>query len=366
MNHLPHARRSNDSASEGGNVTTWPTELAKLSSAVGTTLWLDGMHIRGQVASGALSAKKILQEAVIALSLAHGKEEPEFLTEAVPATLAPDCRQPEPPRRCDAEFQCDDTDRDGIVSASPPMNAIRPGTLGGPAPVSGTWQQPFFMQEQVRQQPLYAAHQQSALMMAQEPYQGPPGAGFFGTVSGPALVSGTWQLPFPNQQQVLSSQEPAEQPLYAAHRQSPLIMAREPYQPPPGAGFAGAVGGPAPLFGMMHQSDPRQGQVPPPQGMIHQLPAVQLQPPGMAPGPYQGPPGAGYDGTAGDPGTVLGMMHQPDPRQAQVPPPQGMFQHAAGGAAAANWGAEVQETGPRVSDPDAITSGAQPHWAGCR
>ena len=84
--HLPHARRSSNNASEGGLVTIWPTELAKLSSIVGTTLWIDGMHIRGQIASGALSAKQTLQQAVIALALAHDKEAPEFGREAVPET----------------------------------------------------------------------------------------------------------------------------------------------------------------------------------------------------------------------------------------------------------------------------------------
>ena len=263
------------------------------------------------------------------------------------------------------------------------MNALRPGTFEGPAPVSGTWHQPFSIQEQVRQQPLHAVHPLSALTMARAPYQGPQDPAFVGTVSTPAPVLGTWQQPFPDQQQVRPPRKPTQQPPYAAHQQSPLIMAPDPYQPssgagfsgtvgdsasmvgmmhqpdpwqgqvpplqgmvqqlhmvhqqplmmprgpyqdPPDAGYAGAVGDPAPLFGMMHQFHPRQGQLSPPQGAAHQPPVVQQQlPPGMAPGPYWELPCAGYAGTVGDPDTVLGMMHQPDPRQRQRRPPEQLF-----------------------------------------
>ena len=434
--YFPHGRRSsNSSASEGGIVATWPTELAKLSSVVRTTLWLDGMHIRGQVASGALRAKQSLQEAVIALALAHGKTPPEVGMEAVPATSAPDWHQSEPPHRCDAVYQCHYADRGGIVSTPPHVNALRPGTLGGPAPVSGTWQQPLSSQERVRQQPPYATNHQSALVMAREPYRAPPGAGFFGTVGGPAPVPGTWQQCFPNQQQMRPQREPTEQPQYAAHQQSPLTTPRGTYEGPPVAGFAGTATGPAPVFGRMRQLDPRQGQmpppqgvvrqlhvvhqrplmvargpcrgvpyagyagtegkpaplfgmthqshprqerVPPPQGAVHQPPVVQRQPPGMTPSSYQGPAGAGYAGTAGDPDTFFCVMHLLDPRQAQVRPgwdpvqqldvvqqplivARGVYPGPPGSGW--DWGAKGQVPGPRASEPDEISRGAQAYWA---
>lgn len=75
---FPHARRASDIAPEG-DVTTWPLELANLSNVVGTTLWLDGTHIHGQLDSDAPrkpQALAALIKAVEALALAHGKQEP--------------------------------------------------------------------------------------------------------------------------------------------------------------------------------------------------------------------------------------------------------------------------------------------------
>lgn len=199
-----HAHREptpGDSASEGDLDTLWASELAKLSKAVGTTLWLDGIYIRGQVLSGAPSAQQALDRAMAtlalardltwaprvekgavmltsgqgfeALALANGLGWAEEFMRSDPETSTPDVHQPGP--RCD-----DAVDRGGIVRTPPPMNALLPETLSGPAPAFGTRRQPYSRQERVLTSENPSQRHHVALhppRTAPAPYPRPPGAG---------------------------------------------------------------------------------------------------------------------------------------------------------------------------------------------
>lgn len=345
--HLPHARRPGNIALEGDvDTTTWPLELAKLSNVVGTTLWLDGTHIRGRIASDALSAQQALQDAVVALAVTHGKQAPEFGRGAVPATSTPDRHQYEPPHRCDAVRHCGAMGCGGIASTPSPMDVRRLGTSGGPAPMSGTWHQsephqelvcrlqgPGHVRNVVQQQASQRVAHQQAPVIAPVPYQALPGAGFAGIVGAPAPCQDD-----PRQQQQVWLPQGPGQVRNVAHQQL-LMAAQASHLGTPGNGFAGTVGAPAP-----HQHYPGQQQE----------------------WSYQAFPGAGFAGTVGG---LAPHQHYPDQQQqawppqwpvqpVQQPPTVAQVQPQMPPGAGWDWGADNQVAGPRASEPDESAWGA--------
>lgn len=118
------------------------------------------------------------------------------------------------------------------------------------------------------------------------------------------------------QRQVAHPQRPFQQ-LPVVYQQPPN-MALGAYQGPPDAGYAGTMGGPAPLFGMRPQSYPQQGQMPPLQGPVEQTNLVHQHPQVVAVGPFVVFPGYGFPGAAGGPTLAFCTVYQLDPRQGQA------------------------------------------------